>query len=117
VTLEWFLVLSAVLFSIGLYGVLTKRNAIMVLMALEIMFNGVILAAVAMSRYVTPWSMRDDQSSTATDVVQMVLTGQVFAIFIIAMAAAEIALGLAIVMAVYRRRDTVDVTEVNLMRW
>lgn len=116
-TLEGFLVLSAVLFSIGLYGVLTKRNAIMVLMALEIMFNGVILAAVAMSRYVTPWSMRDDPSSGAADVVQMVLTGQVFAIFIIAVAAAEIALGLAIVMAVYRRRETVDVTEVNLMRW
>ena len=115
-TLERFLILSAVLFGIGLYGALTKRNAVTVLMAIEIMFNAVIIAAVAMSRYVTPWALRVDPSSSADEVVQMVLTGQVFAMFIIAVAAAEVALGLAIVIAVYRYRETVDVTEVNLMR-
>ena len=89
-TLERFLILSAVLFGIGLYGTLTKRNAITVLMAIEIMFNAVIIAAVAMSRYVTPWALRADPSSSADEVVQMVLTGQVFAMYIIAVAAAEV---------------------------
>jgi NADH:ubiquinone oxidoreductase subunit K len=113
--LERFLVLSAVLFCIGLYGALTKRNALTVLMAIELMFNAVNIAAVAVSRYVAPAGLRLDPSSTADAVVQTVLTGQVFAMFIIAVAAAEIALGLAIVIAVYRYRDTVDVTQVNLM--
>jgi len=116
-TLERFLILSAVLFSIGLYGALTKRNAITVLMAIELMFNAVNIAAVAISRYVTPAALRVDPASTGDAVVQMLLTGQVFAIFIITVAAAEVALGLAIVIAVYRYRQTVDVTEVNLMRW
>ena len=114
--LDRFLVLSAVLFSIGLYGVLTRRNAVSVLMAIEIMFNAVIIAAVAMSRYVVPAALRANPSATGDTVVQMVLTGQVFAIFIITVAAAEVALGLAIVIAVYRSRGTVDVTEVNLLR-
>ena len=115
-TLERFLVLSAVLFCIGLYGFLTKRNAITMLMSIELMFNGVNVAAIAMSRYVAPLGLRDDPMATADDLVQMVLTGQVFAMFIIAVAAAEVALGLAIVIAVYRYRQTVDVTELNLMR-
>ncbi len=115
-TLERFLILSAVLFSIGLYGALTKRNAITVLMAIELMFNAVTVAAVAVSRYVTPAGLRADPAATGDAVVQMVLTGQVFAMFIIAVAAAEIALGLAIVIAIYRYRETVDVTQVNLMR-
>ncbi len=115
-TLERFLVLSAVLFSIGLYGALTRRNAVSVLMAIEIMFNAVIVAAVAMSRYVTPAALRAAPASTEDAVAQMVLTGQVFAMFIIAVAAAEVALGLAIVIVVYRARDTVDLTEVNLLR-
>ncbi len=115
-TLDRFLVLSAVLFSIGLYGVLTRRNAVSVLMAIEIMFNAVIIAAVAMSRYVVPVALRANPTATGDAVVQMVLTGQVFAIFIITVAAAEVALGLAIVIAIYRARGTVDVTEVNLLR-
>lgn len=115
-TLERFLVLSAVLFCVGLYGFLTKRNAITMLMSIELMFNGVNVAAIAMSRYVAPLGLRDDPMATADDLVQMVLTGQVFAMFIIAVAAAEVALGLAIVIAVYRYRQTVDVTELNLMR-
>ena len=115
-TLERILVLSAILFCIGLYGFLTKRNAITMLMSIELMFNGVNVAAIAMSRYVAPLGLRDDPMATADDLVQMVLTGQVFAMFIIAVAAAEVALGLAIVIAVYRQRQTVDVTELNLMR-
>ena len=115
-TLERFLVFSAVLFCIGLYGFLTKRNAITMLMSIELMFNGVNVAAIAMSRYVAPLGLRDNPFATADDLVQMVLTGQVFAMFIIAVAAAEVALGLAIVIAVYRYRQTVDVTELNLMR-
>jgi len=115
-TLERFLILSAVLFSIGLYGALTKRNTITVLMAIELMFNAVNIAAVAVSRYVTPAALRADPASTGDTLVQMVLTGQVFAMFIITVAAAEVALGLAIIIAVYRYRQTVDVTEVNLMR-
>ena len=84
--------------------------------AIEIMFNAVIVAAVAMSRYVTPAALRVAPASTDDAVAQMVLTGQVFAIFIVAVAAAEVALGLAIVIVVYRARGTVDLTKVNLLR-
>ena len=115
-TLERFLILSAVLFGIGLYGALTKRNAITVLMSIEIMFNAVIIAAVAMSRYITPAALRVDPAATGDTVVQTVLIGQVFAMFIIAVAAAEVALGLAIAIAVYRYSDTVDLTQVTLMK-
>jgi NADH:ubiquinone oxidoreductase subunit K len=115
-TLEKFLILSAILFCIGLYGFLTKRNLITMLMSIELMFNGVNVAAIAMSRYVAPLGLRDDPFATADDLVQMVLSGQVLAMFITAVAAAEVALGLAIVIAVYRYRQTVDVTELNLMR-
>ena len=98
--LEHFLVLSALLFSIGLWGALVKRNIVTILMCIEIMFNGVNIAFVAFSRYNTP----------------TLLTGQVFALFVIAVAAAEITLGLAIVIAVFRTRETVDATEMGLMK-
>ncbi len=98
--LEHYLMLSAVLFAVGLFGALTKRNNIAVLLSIEIMLNGVNIAMVAFSRYVVPAE----------------LTGQVFAIFIIAVGAAEAAVGLAIIMAVYRRRGTVDPTEVDSMK-
>lgn len=115
-TLEHFLVFSAVLFSIGLYGALTKRNAITALMAIELMFNAVIVAAVAVSKYVAPAGLRTAQGFTSDTALEMVLTGQVLAMFVIAVAAAEIALGLALVIAIYRSRDTVDLTQINLMR-
>lgn len=99
--LEHYLVLSAVLFSIGLFGALSRRNAIVILMCIEIMLNAVNLTLVAFSRYVTPTQ----------------LTGQVFAIFIMTVAAAEAALGLAIILAFYRSRKKVDVTEIDLMKW
>ena len=99
--LEHYLILSAVLFSIGLYGALTKRNAIIILMSIEIMLNAVNIAMVAFSRFITP----------------SLLTGQVFAIFIMVVAAAEAAVGLAIIIAIYRNRDTIESTKIDLMKW
>ena len=99
--LEHYLILSTILFSIGLYGALAKRNAIIILMSIELMLNAVNIAMVAFSRYIVP----------------VLLTGQVFAIFIIVVAAAEAAVGLAIIMAIYRGRETIDVTKIDLMKW
>ena len=99
-SLESVLIVGAVIFAIGLYGALSKRSAITVLMSLELMFNAVNITAVALSRYAAPPA----------------LTGQVFAIFIITVAAAEVALGVAIVIAIYRSRQTVFVTDANQMR-
>jgi len=99
--LEHYLILSVILFSIGLYGALSKRNAIVILMSIEIMLNAVNIAMVAFSRFIVP----------------LLLTGQVFAIFIMVVAAAEAAVGLAIIITIYRRRGTIDITEVNLMKW
>lgn len=100
-SLEHFLILSAVLFSIGIYGALTKRSAVVILMSIELMLNGAAIAMVAFSRYITP----------------ALLTGQLFTIFIIVVAAAEATVGLAIIMSVYRSRETIDVTKINLMKW
>ena len=100
VGLQHFLLLSGVLFSVGLFGALSKRNVIAVLMSIEIMFNSVNIAFIAFSRFITP----------------TLLTGQVFAVFVITVAAAEAALGLAIAIAFYRARDTVDATQANLMK-
>ncbi len=101
--IEHYLILSAVLFSIGLYGALAKRNAVAILMCIEIMLNAVNIAMVAFSRYLVP------------DVV--LLTGHVFAIFIMTVAAAEAAVGLAIIIAIYRSRQSVDVEQMDLMKW
>jgi NAD(P)H-quinone oxidoreductase subunit 4L len=101
ISLEHYLILSAILFSIGLYGVLAKRNAIIILICIELMLNAVNVAMVAFSRFVVP----------------LMLTGQVFAIFIIVVAAAETAVGLAIIIAIYRGRETIDATKVDLMKW
>ena len=115
-SLESFLVVGAIIFSIGLYGALSKKNAITVLMSLELMFNGVNITAVALSRYVVPAKLAENAQSSSDDVVQFLLTGQVFAVFIITVAAAEVALGLAIVIAIYRTRGSVFVTDINEMR-
>ena len=114
-SLENFLIVSAILFSIGLYGALSKRNAIAVLMSVELMFNAVNLAAVAFSRYSVPATLANT-GSRAQDVASALLTGQIFAIFIITIAAAEVALGLAIVIAVYRSRSTIFVTDAAQMK-
>ena len=115
-TLEHCLILSAVLFAIGLYGVLSRRSVITVLMCVEIMFNAVNVAMVALSRYALPAVLAGNSDSTGLLVAQAMLTGQVFAVFIITVAAAEVALGLAIVIAIYRSRETVDLADVSLMR-
>ena len=101
VGLEHYLILSAVLFSIGLYGALVKRSAVVILMSIEIMLAAVSIAMVAFSRYIVP----------------SLLTGQVFVIFIMVVAAAEAAVGLAIIIAIYRGRETIDSTDINLMKW
>lgn len=115
-SLENFLIVGAIIFSIGLYGALSKRNAITVLMSIELMFNGVNITAVALSRYVVPATLSQDPQATAHEAVDFLLTGQIFSIFIIAVAAAEIALGLAIVIAIYRIKQSVFVTDVNQMK-
>ena len=113
--LEKFLILSAIIFAIGLYGALARRNVITVLMSLELMFIAVILAAVTMSRYVASQKVLAQPGVATEAVLQTLLTGQVFALFIIVVAAAEIALGLGIVIAFYRSRETVDISQANLM--
>jgi NADH-quinone oxidoreductase subunit K len=116
VSLESFLVVGAIIFSIGLFGALSKRNVITVLMSIELMFNGVNITAVALSRYVVPAAITQNPGEAGDGIVQFLLTGQMFAVFIITVAAAEVALGLAIVIAVYRSTQSVFVTDVNQMR-
>ena len=101
VGLEHYLILSAILFSIGLFGALSRRNAVVILMSIEIMLNASNIALVAFSRYIVPG----------------LLTGQVFAIFVMVVAAAEVAVGLAIIITIYRSRETVDVDKIDLMKW
>lgn len=101
VGLEHYLVLSALLFAIGLYGALTKRSAVVILMSIEIMLNAAAIAMVAFSRFIVP----------------DMLTGQIFTIFIIVVAAAEATVGLAIIMSVYRHHETIDATRIDLMKW
>lgn len=96
-----YLSLAALLFSIGLYGMVASRNAVRVLMSIELMLNAVNLNLVAFARYVDPVHIR----------------GQVFAIFILTVAAAEAAVGLAIVLAIYRNTSTVDMEKFNLLKW
>ena len=115
-SLESFLIVGAAVFAIGLYGALSKRNAITVLMGLELMFNAVNITAVALSRYVVPGSMVQTPAANTDEVIRLLLTGQVFAVFIITVAAAEVALGVAIVIAIYRNRETILVTDANQMR-
>jgi NADH-quinone oxidoreductase subunit K len=101
IPLSWYLVVAAALFSIGLYGALARRSAINILMGVELMLNACNINLVAFWRYVAPRA----------------LVGQVFAIFVITLAAAEVAVGLALIIAIYRSRDTVNVEEVDMMRW
>ena len=96
---QWLLVLSAVLFSIGAFGVLWNRGAITILMCVEIMLNAGNLAFIAFAR----------QFDSAE--------GQIYAFFIMTLAAAEAAVGLAIVIALFRLRESTDVDELNLMKW
>jgi NADH-quinone oxidoreductase subunit K len=107
-SLQAMLIVAAAIFAIGLYGALARRNVIAVFMSIELMFNAVTLTLVALGRYVAPQAIALD--------VGLVLTGQVFAVFVIAVAAAEVALGLGIVFALYRNTESVDLTEAAQMR-
>jgi NADH-quinone oxidoreductase subunit K len=102
IPLSWYLIVAAALFCIGLYGALSRRNAIAILMGVELMLNAVNINLLAFWRYV--------------EVVQGTMTGQVFAIIVITVAAAEAAVGLALIIAVYRNRKTVNVEDVDLMK-
>ena len=93
------LVFAAFLFSAGIYGVLARRNAVMVLMSIELMLNAVNINLVAYSAF------------------HQAVSGQVFALFVIAVAAAEVGIGLAIVLLIFRNRETVNIDEVDLLRW
>src|SRR5579875_606673 len=107
VTLNSFVVLGAIVFCIGLFGALSKRNAVSILMSIEIMLNAVNITLVAFAA-----SFLHHAPKTGGR-----LTGQIFAVFIITVAAAEAAVALAMIIAIYRRRNTIDVGEINLMRW
>ena len=99
IPLEYYLMLSTAMFCIGAYGVLTKRNAIVILMCIEIMLNAVNLNFVVFSVY------------------HGNVVGQVFALFSIAIAAAEVAVGLAIILSLYNRHKTIDAQEVRILKW
>jgi len=101
IPLSWFLVLSAALFSIGLFGVLSRRNGVAILLGVELMLNAVNINLVAFWRY--------------GDSIAMV--GQVFAIIVFAVAAAEVAVGLALVISVYRQRNTVIANDLDMLKW
>ncbi|MFQ5855722.1 MAG: NADH-quinone oxidoreductase subunit NuoK [Anaerolineae bacterium] len=101
VPLSWYLGVAAALFCIGLFGCLTRRNAIGILMGVELMLNAVNINLVAFGRYITPQNV----------------SGQVFAVFVITLAAAEAAVGLALIISIYRSHHSVDMEEVNLLKW
>jgi NADH:ubiquinone oxidoreductase subunit K len=99
IRLPLILVFSALLFSAGVYGVLARRNAVLVLMSIELMLNAVNVNLVGFSAAVHN------------------MGGQIFALFVIAVAAAEVGIGLAIVILLFRNRETINVDEVNLLKW
>ncbi len=115
-TLENVLLVSAALFAIGIYGVMSRRNIITVLMSIELMFNAVVIAAIAFSRFTAPAGLVDGATPVQAASVRLALTGHAFAVFIIAVAAAEVALGLAIVFALYRARETTEITDAAVMK-
>ncbi len=101
IPLSWYLIFSAALFSIGLFGVLARKNAIAILMGVELMLNAVNVNLVALWRYRSPDA----------------ITGQVWAVIVIAVAAAEVAVGLALFISLFRRRKTIVADEIDLLKW
>ena len=101
IPLSWYLILAAALFCIGLFGVLTRKNAIAILLGIELMLNAVNIKLVAFWRFLDPSR----------------LAGQAFAIIVFAVAAAEVSVGLALIISVYRRRSTIVADEIDLMKW
>ena len=101
VPLSWYLIFSAALFCIGLFGVLARKNAIGILLGIELMLNAVNVNLIAFWRYRYPET----------------LNGQAFAVMVFAVAAAEVAVGLALIISVYRRRNTIVADDIDLMKW
>jgi NADH:ubiquinone oxidoreductase subunit K len=101
IPLSWYLIFAAGLFSIGLFGVLARKNAIAILMGIELMLNAVNINLVAFWRYREPAG----------------IAGQVFAVIVFAVAAAEVAVALALFISVYRRRNTIAADQIDLMKW
>jgi NADH-quinone oxidoreductase subunit K len=99
IPLSYYLALSAIIFVIGLVGVLIRRNLIIILLSIELMFNAANINFVAFSHYL------------------QAITGQVSVFFVMTVAAAEVAIGLAIIIALYRGRATINVEEISLMKW
>ncbi|MBK9099464.1 MAG: NADH-quinone oxidoreductase subunit NuoK [bacterium] len=97
--LNYYLILGGILFTIGVVGVLTQRNAIMVFMCIELMLNAANLTFVAFSAFLND------------------VTGQIFVFFVMAVAAAEAAVGLAIIVAIFRNKLTVNINEINILKW
>jgi NADH-quinone oxidoreductase subunit K len=100
ISLTWYLIFAAALFSIGLFGVLARKNVIAIFMGIELMLNAVNINLVAFWRY-NPTT----------------ITGQAFSVIVFAVAAAEVAVGLALVISLYRQRSTVIADEINLLKW
>lgn len=94
-----YMTVSAILFALGTYGVLTRRNAIVIFMCIELMLNSVNLTFIALSRHLNS------------------LDGQVFVFFVMTVAAAEAAVGLALMIAFYRNRESIDIEQMNLLKW
>jgi NADH:ubiquinone oxidoreductase subunit K len=101
IPLEQYLVLSGILFSIGVFGVLSRRNAVMIIMSVELMLNAVAINMIAFAVFRSPEQF----------------TGLIFAIFVIVIAAAEAGLALGLVMYLYRQRRTINVDEVDMLKW
>ena len=101
IPLQHFLVLSGILFSLGVYGVLARRSAVLILMSIELMLQAVSINMIAFAVYLSPEEF----------------VGMIFAVFVITVAAAEVGLLLAIILRIFRNRATANVDEVNLMRW
>ena len=99
ITLTHYLVLNAILFTLGVVGVLIRRNAIIIFMCIELMLNAVNLSFVAFAHYLNS------------------MQGQMFVFFIMTVAAAEAAVGLAIIVAVFRNKETVNIDDINIMKW
>ncbi|MEE8417275.1 MAG: NADH-quinone oxidoreductase subunit NuoK [candidate division Zixibacteria bacterium] len=119
--LEYFIVLSAILFCIGVWGVLKSRNAIVIFMAIELMLNAVNLSLVAFATNMKTILARYIQTVPAEQVTDLLRTsissGQVYVILVMTVAAAEAAVGLAIIISIHRMKDSVNVDDVNIMKW
>jgi NADH-quinone oxidoreductase subunit K len=107
VPISWYLLLAAVLFAIGTLGALSRRNGITIFLSIELMLNSVNLAIVAYARIL----------GERTGELAAALNGQILVLFVLAVAAAEAAVGLALFVAVYRDKRTIDINRLNLMRW